>query len=295
MKPTLDLWRHWKTACAARLCAADVRDSLWQLGNQWRRLLVSKNSWARKWFDCEDTSVGQSWSLFEIHMLTGRADGTPYWKDHMFRSILQDPSILTDAQRADALSAYGFNAFKSAVNRYLDKETYKRTELRGIRITSLDQPVDVESNAGGREWFNKRPAEMAPINDQVFQRELQGLCEEKLLGPLFEGLPLKSRFALAASNSKTTLNDPALLSPSMQQIHGCNTMSKLYHAREAAVSAVAALAKDTFPADPREERSGGGGFRLRQDHEFLATALITMLSERCFLWAKSEKWSEGLF
>jgi arginine repressor len=67
-------------------------------------------------------------------MVTGRADGTPFWKDHMFRSILQDTDIRTDEKRAAALSAYGFNAFKSAVNRYLDKETYKRAVERGNYI-----------------------------------------------------------------------------------------------------------------------------------------------------------------
>jgi len=295
MKPTLDLWLHWKAACAARRCAADVRDSLWQLGNQWVRLLVSKNEWARQWLRSEDVSRERGWSLYEIHMLTGRADGTPFWKDHMFRRILQDPDIPTDAQRAAALSAYGFNAFKSAVNRYLDKETYKRTEARGIKITSLDEPVGGESGVGGREWFELRPADIDDVQDQVFQREIRCLCEEKLLKPLFEELSLRSRFALAASYSETKLNDPVLLSADLQKVHGCDTDSKLYHARDAAVCVVAAVAKKTFPPSLGTEASQTNKILQLQDHHFLAVTLLKLVSERCVSWAKSEKWSEGLF
>ena len=292
---TLDLWLHWKAACAAGRCTAEVRSALWQAGNQWMRLLASKNPWAKKWLDCEDMSQGRNWSLYETHMMTGRADGTPFWKDHMFRRILQDPDIRTDEKRAAALSAYGFHAFKSAVNRYLDKETYKKVIERGDHIIYGNEPIDGETGAGGREWFDLRPAEVTGIQDQVFQSEIQCLCEKKLLEPLFEQLPLRSRFALAASYSKTTLNDPALLSTSLQQVHGCNSVSKLYHAREAAVRTVAAIAKETFPADPREECSGDNQFRFIQDHEFLAVTLLELLSGRCFSWAKSEHWSEGLF
>jgi hypothetical protein len=213
----------------------------------------------------------------------------------MFRSILQDTDIRTDEKRAAALSAYGFNAFKSAVNRYLDKETYKKAVERGNYIIYGNEPVGEESGAARLEWFDFHPAELTGVQDQVFQSEIQSLCKKKLLEPLFEKLSLRSRFALAASYSKTTLNDPALLSTSLQQVHGCDSVSKLYHAREGAVRTVADIAKDTFPPDPREERSGDKQSRLIQDHEFLAVTLLELLSGRCFLWAKSENWSEGLF
>jgi hypothetical protein len=259
------------------------------------RLLASKNPWAKQWLNGGEMPEGRSWSLYETHMLTGRADGTPFWKDHMFRRILQDASITTDDQRAAALSAYGFSAFKSAVNRYLDKETYKKIRERGNHVIYGNEPVGGDPGVGAQEWFDLHPADVAGIQDQVFRREIEHLCKEKLLAPLFEKLAVKSKFALAASYSETTLNNPALLSSDLQQVHGCNTDAQLYHARDAAVRAVASVAKKSFPPSPEAENRQRSKFRVLQDYESLAVTLLEMLSERCFSWAKSEKWSLGVF
>jgi hypothetical protein len=299
MKLPLETWLHWKFHCAAGRCDADARSCLWQLGNQWLRLLASKNPWAKQWLKSEEIAetlpAGRAWSLYETYMLTGRADGTPFWKDHMFLKILQDASISTDERRAAALSAYGFRSFQSALNRYLDKETHKLVTVRGGRVLYGDEPAREGQAPGGRTLFELMPSELAPVADQVFLREIKALCEGKLLPPLFMELPVHSKFALAASYSEITLNDPALLAGDLQKVHGCTTDSRLYHAKDAAVRAVAALAKKTFPPPPVPESAQDHRLHQPQDHEFLAITLMEMLTEKCFFWARSENWSKGLF
>ena len=288
----LRIWNEWKQRCAAVKCDELSRAALYKRGAIWAGLISKENSWAAQWFRSEKLQESESfaWTIFETYMLCDRDRNRPVWKRHMFARFEQNSNAQTDAHRAATLNSYGFACFRSALNRYLDTETNRQADLRGIRIVPGDQKHDSGADQGGAgvSIFDRYVDDAQNARDCAADNELRALCSDSFIESLFEKLNGRQRIVFLAVSRGLRLSNPCLFKPQIQLVHGAAADSSLYEAK----SVIAKLLENDVIQTLTASKNSKFTLSVHDIRAFSKLAL-SMLLRRCAEWGASQPWWGG--
>jgi hypothetical protein len=289
----LRIWNEWKQRCAAVKCDETSRAELYQRGAIWAGLISKENGWAAQWFRSEKLRESESfaWTVFETYMLCDRDRSKPVWKRHMFARFERNSNAQTDAHRAATLNSYGFACFRSALNRYLDTETNRQADLRGIRIVPGDQKHDSGADQGGAgvSIFDRYVDDAQNARDCAADNELRALCSDSFIESLFERLNGRQRIVFLAVGRGLRLSNPCLFKPEIQLVHGAAADSSLYEAK----SVIAKILENEVIQTLTASKNSMVTLCVHDIRAFSKLAL-SMLSRRCAEWGASQPWWGGL-